>query len=237
MPVALGHRGRRRSPRTSVLQGVLVAVGWSLLLVLACAVPSQAQSVTVDLMGGTAYNVPTPLTIQQAGFPDIHLTAHYDTKAFGPFAPYYSWRLDLWSKDGAWEVQQVHHRLFLSNTTPEVQFFAIHFGYNYFLAGRAWRTHDFVMHASGGVIVANPDNVVRGKNLNAQGPNAVDVGYRLSGVGAALAVSRQIALGTHVYLVADGGLIVGRASVPVVDGSASVPNVGLHGHLGVGFAF
>jgi hypothetical protein len=213
---------------------MVVAVG---LLALAFPTAARAQSISVDLMGGTAYNVPTPLTIQQAGFPDIHLTAHYDTKPLGPFAPYYSWRVDFWSKDGAWEVQQVHHRLFLSNTTPEVQFFAIHYGYNYFLVGRAWRTHGFVVHASGGLVVPNPDNIVRGKSLNGQGPNALDVGYRISGGGAALAVSRQIALGTHVYLLADGGLIAGRASVPVVDGSASVPNVGLHGHLGVGFAF
>jgi hypothetical protein len=213
-----------------------VAIGWVLLL-LGCPAPARSQSVTVDLMGGTAYNVPTPLTIQQTGFPDIHLTAHYDTKPFGPFAPYYSWRVDVWSKDSAWEVQEVHHRLFLSNTTPEVQFFAIHYGYTYFLVGRAWRTHGFVVHASGGLIVANPDNIVRGKHLNGQDPNALDVGYRLAGGGAALAVSRQIALGTHVYLLADGGLLAGRASVPVIDGSASVPNVGLHGHVGVGFAF
>ena len=237
MSLALDNRGRCPPAGASLCQRALVAVGSALLLMLARPTPSRAQSVTVDVMGGTAYNVPTPLTIQQTGFPDIHLTAHYDTKAFGPFAPYYSWRLDFWSKDSAWEVQQVHHRLFLSNTTPEVQFFAIHFGYNYFLVGRAWRTHGFVVHASGGLIVANPDNIVRGRNLNGQGPNALDVGYRISGVGAALAASRQIALGTHVYLLADGGLIVGRASVPVVAGSASVPNVGLHGHLGVGFAF
>jgi hypothetical protein len=118
-----------------------------------------------------------------------------------------------------------------------VQFFAIHYGYTYFLVGRGWRTHGFVVHASGGLIVANPDNIVRGKHLNSQGSTALDVGYQIAGGGVALAVSRQIALGTHIYLLADGGLIAGRASVPVVDGSASVPNVGLHGHLGVGFAF
>jgi hypothetical protein len=237
MSLVRDDHGRRRPTGASRGRSALVTSGWVVLLVLACPTASRAQGVTVDVMGGTAYNVPTPLTIQQAGFPDIHLTAHYDTKAFGPFAPYYSWRVDLWDSHGAWEVQQVHHRLFLSNTTPEVQYFAIHFGYNYFLVGRAWQTHGFAVHASGGLIVANPDNIVRGKSLNAQGPNALDVGYRISGGGAALAVSRQLALSTHVHLLADGGLIVGRASVPVVGGWASVPNVGLHGHLGVGFAF
>ncbi|HEY6358217.1 MAG TPA: hypothetical protein VIX35_08225 [Vicinamibacterales bacterium] len=224
---------------------MVVAVGRALSLVLATlAGPAAAgaqtafdPSVTIELMGGTAYNAPTPLTIQQTGFPDIHMTAHYATKPFGPFAPYYSWRIDFWDKHGAWEVQQVHHRLFLTNTTPEVQLFEIHFGYNYFLAGRAWRTHGFVVHTSGGLVVPNPESIIRGMSLNAPGPNALDVGYRIGGVGAALAASRYVALGTHLYLLADGGLIVGRATVPVANGSASVPNVGLHGHLGVGFAF
>src|SRR5437763_13595102 len=117
---------------------------------------AYAQRVSVDVMTGSAYNIPTPLSIQQSGFPDLDLTARYQTKALGPFAPYYSWRLDIWHGDAAWEVQQVHHRLFLSNTTADVQEFDIHFGYNYFLAGRAWRRRGFVLHASGGVVVPHP---------------------------------------------------------------------------------
>jgi hypothetical protein len=208
----------------------------ALMLIIATSSLVSAQTVSIDLMGGTAYNLPTPLTIRQAGFPDIRFTAHYDTKPLGPYAPYYSWRVDVWGSHGAWEFQQIHHRLFLTNTTPEVTRFTIHFGYNYFLAGRAWRTHGFVAHLGGGVIVPNPDNIVRGQSLNANA-HALDVGYRLGGVGGAAALSRDLRLASHVYALVDGGLVFGRASVPVVDGSASVPNVAFHGHVGIGFVF
>src|SRR5205809_626858 len=104
-----------------------------LCLVLALLAPrvAVAQKLTIDLMSGSAYNVPTPLTIRQDGFPVIRFTAHYRTRPFSPLAPYYSWRVDFWNhaKTGAWEVQQVHHRLFLANTTDEVQRFEIHYGY------------------------------------------------------------------------------------------------------------
>lgn len=215
----------------------ILQIIWAVLLAIASPRLAHAQSVTVEVMGGTALNVPTPLTIRQNGFPDISMTAHYDTKPFGPFAPYYSWRLDVWHGDAAWEVQQVHHRLFLRNTTTDVSKFAIHYGYNYFLVGRAWRTHDFVVHASIGVVVPNPENTVRGLSLNSGKPGALDVGYRLGGAGGALAVSRQVTLYKHVYGVADVGVLGGWASVPVVGGSASVPTVGFHGHVGLGVKF
>jgi hypothetical protein len=216
----------------------LVSLGVAVMIaVLAAPRPARAQRVSIDVMTGSAYNVPTPLTIRQDGFPDIHFTANYDTKPLGPFAPYYSWRIEFWRDDAAWEFQQVHHRLFLENTTSDVQAFAVHFGYNYFLFGRAWRTHGVVVHLSGGVIVANPSNTVRGKSVNVSQPGALDVGYNLGGVGGGVAVSRDVTLFHHVYAVVDGAVLLGHASVPVVNGSASVPTVGMHGHVGLGFTF
>jgi hypothetical protein len=213
------------------LHGVATVVAAAIAMV-AAARPASAQTFQLDLMGGTAYNVPTPLTIRQSGFPDIHVTAHYDTKPLGPYAPYYSWRLSLWNDThtSGWEIQQVHHRIFLSNTSDVVQFFAIHFGYNYFLAGHAWAWRGFEVHADGGVIISSPQNTVRNATLPA-------VGYGLSGVGGALAIGRHVVVTPHFYLLAEGGLLAGHANVPVVSGSASVPNVGLHAHLGAGITF
>jgi hypothetical protein len=212
------------------------AVFWAVLAMCAGARPLQAQ-VSLEGMTGSAYNVPTPLTIHQDGYPDIQLTARYQTKPFGPFAPYYSMRVSFWSGRQAWEFQQVHHRLFLANTTAEVQAFAIHYGYNYFLIGHAWRTAPFILHVSGGIVVANPSSTIRGKSLNTPNPGALDVGYRLSGFGAEVAVSRQVNVVKHLYVLVDGAVLMGWASVPVVGGSARVPNVGLHGHVGLGVSF
>jgi hypothetical protein len=200
---------------------------------------AHAQTFTFEAMSGSAYNVPTPLTVRQSGYPDIRFSAHYDTKPFGPYYPYYSWRASLWNAEGtqAWEVTQVHHRLFLANNPPEIQYFAIHFGYNFYMAGHAWRRGPYVYHVDGGILICSPENTVRGRTIDTHGTGILDSGYTLAGGGGQAAISRDFRLSQHLFVVADAALLIGRARVPVVDGSASVPNVGVHGKLGIGFAF
>jgi hypothetical protein len=220
--------GRRRSRRRTRL-------GISLLLAIVASHASiEAQGLSIEVMTGSAYNVPTPLTIRQDGFPRIRLTARYDTKPFGPFAPYYSSRFSFWRENRAWEIQHVHHRLFLDNTTPEVERFDVHYGYNYLLFGRGWRRSRFVVHVNGGAIITSPASTIRGRRFNTLDEGVVEIGYRLSGVGGGVAVSRQWDLSKYLYIVGDAALLAAAASVPVADGSASVPNISLHGHVGVG---
>ena len=47
----------------------------SLLILLSCCGSGVAdgQTFTVEAMGGSAYNFPTPLTVSQSGYPDIVL--------------------------------------------------------------------------------------------------------------------------------------------------------------------
>ena len=215
-------------------------LAWATLLflpVLTGTAPSRAQVFSLDLMAGSAYNFPTPLTVRQAGYPDINLTADYATEPFGPYTPYYAWRVSLWDKNEAWEFEQVHHRLFLTNLPPEIQLFAIHFGYNFFLLGHAWKHGDFTFHADAGILITNPQNTVRGQVLQTLGTGLFDAGYNFSGVGAQVAVSRDFYFAKNFFLILDLGLMAGWATVPVSSGSADVPNISLHGHVGPGFSF
>ena len=202
-------------------------------VLLVLTVPGLADAqVTFDLMFGSAYNVPTPLTIRQENQPVLEHTARYDTRPFGPFAPYYAGRVTFWRGDAGWEFEIIHHRLFLSNTTTEIERFEIHFGYSYWLFGRGWRTHGFELHANGGFVVTNPANVVRGLPLNTGDPGAEDAGYDITGVGASFGVSREFSLVGPLSLVATGAVVAGSVSVPVATGSARAPNVGFHGQIG-----
>jgi hypothetical protein len=198
----------------------------------------QAQTLSFEIMSGDAYNIPTVLTVRQTGYPNIQFLADYDTEPLGPYAPYYSWRACLWNKnkDECWEIQQVHHRLFLTNNPPQIQYFAIHFGYNYFFLGHAWKKDDFIYHLDAGVLITNPENTVRGQVLNNQDAGIFDAGYNFSGVGAEMAVSRNLNFTKNVYAVLDLAFIAGWATVPVSNGSADVPNLAIHGHLGMGFS-
>ena len=195
-----------------------------------------ATPFTFEFMGGTAFNFPTPLTIHQSGYPDLQFSADYDTKPFGPYTPYYAWRAALWDKNEAWELEQVHHRLFLTNPPPEVQNFSIHYGYNFFLFGHAWKNPDFIFHLGTGPVITNPENTVRGQVLHTWGTGIFDQGYDFSGWGIQAAASRNFQVWESAFVTADIGLIGGWAwTVPVVNGSADVPTLGLHFHLGAGF--
>ena len=211
---------------------------FALLLFGSSAGSLSAETLSIEVMGGSAFNFATPLYIHQDGYPDLHINASYDTKPFGPYAPYYSWRAGLWDKDEAWEISQVHHRIYLSNPPPEVQFFAIHFGYNYFFFGHAWNKAGFHYHLGIGPIIANPETTVRGQQLFTGGMGLFDAGYDFSGIGAEVSITRNIDLNPNLYLVLEAAFIAGWAWwIPVAGGYADVPSMALHYHLGTGYRF
>jgi len=219
-----------KSQRLAAL--VVAAIG------LGAPLAAQAQSYVVELMGGSAYNVPTPLAVYQAGYPAIRTTAVYDTKPFGPYTPYFALRFARWDGDSAWELDWIHHRLFLENPPPEVQYFAIHFGYNYVLLGRGWRQDGFSVHVGVGPMFTNPVSTVRGQYRPAAGDGLPDAGYYLSGIGAEVALEKEFRLWRGAYFALQAALTVADAwSVPIANGHANVPNVALHGQAGFGYRF
>jgi hypothetical protein len=137
----------------------------------------------------------------------------------------------------AWELELIHHRLFLTNPSPEISVFAVHYGYNYFLFGRAWKKGGIVYRLGAGPILTSPESTVRGQQFQRR-QTFLDTGYYLSGIGTRVALGRELEVAKHFFLVGEGSLTAGSAwNVPVVDGSASVPNLAIHGHLGFGLRF
>lgn len=234
----LGERPRRRPlrDRSLCIRRVRSALAVCIFFVASHSI-ALADTLTVEVMGGSALNLPASLTVHQRGFPDIRVSgARYETRAFGK-NPYAVWRVGLWDGDRGWEVEHIHHRLFLTNPPPEIQVFAIHFGYNYFLCGRAWKHSGWIYRAAAGPIVTNPENTVRGRKFHKE-PGFLDTGNFFSGIGTRAGVARNVPLTEHLFLVGEGAFTAGFAwSVPVVDGSANVPNFAVHGHLGVGIRF
>jgi len=188
-------------------------------------------------MGGSAINFPTPLTVHQSGYPDIYTTAHYDTRPFGPDLPYYALRISRWDGDDGWEFGQIHHRLFLSNPPSEIQYFAIHFGYNYFFFGHGWKRDGFIFHLGVGPILTNPDTTVRGQQRRL-GSWFFDGGYYYSGIGVEAAAEKDFYFTKRAFVAVELAFTEGFAwSVPIANGSANVPNTALHAHIGVGYNF
>jgi len=212
---------------------------WILFALLGLTVvrSSPAQSISVEIMGGTAINFPTPLIVHQSGYPNIDTKAHYDTKPLGPEFPYYVWRISRWSGDGAWELSQVHNRLFLTNPPPEIQYFAIHYGYSYLLLGHAWRRNGWIYHLGIGPIITNPETEVRNQKRTV-GDWFFDGGYYISGVGLGVAAERDFRISKKTYAALEVQFTAASAwDVPIANGYAEVPNLALHFHIGLGHNF
>jgi hypothetical protein len=207
------------------------AAGLALALL---ATPAAAQGqVSVEVFGGTAFSLHTPLTIKQEGFPSIELTAHYSTRPLDAI-PYYATRLGFWNDTGGWVVELLHHKIYLDNPEgPEgnVQHFEVTHGYNIVTVNRGWRREEFVILAGGGIVIAHSNSIVRGRE------RSIDEPYSLSGVGFQAAAGRRLHLTPWLFASAEGKVTAAWARVPISGGKATAPNVAFHGLLGIGAMF
>lgn len=206
-------------------------VGLALALVPSPGMPT-AGAWTLTAGTGAAKSLPTPLSLEQAGFPEISLTARYDNR---PFATPIHWvlRISLGAGEVAWEAQHLHHKLYLRNRPPEVERFDVTHGYNLFTLGRAWSRGPLDLRIGAGVVVAHPESTVRGRRF---GPRQGILGLDqyLTGPALILGASRAWRLGGRAILSPELQLSAARARVPIREGHATVPNVAVHFLVGLG---
>jgi hypothetical protein len=208
---------------------------YALLTLLALAGrPVQARA-QVELQGffGSPVSLPTRLSISQQGEPDIRFTAHWATR---PFLDtwYYAGRLGVWSGNRGWLFDFTHHKIYLTNGPAEVQKFRITNGMNLFTVSRGYR-HGLLSYAIGaGPVITYPINRVRDRKL--ESGRGFAGGYFLSGGHLMVSATRQFPLVAGLFLSLDGRFSAAYVQVPVAGGHASVPNLALHFHAGVGYA-
>ncbi len=205
-----------------------------LLALLAVAAPRGAAAAdwTVELFVGVPLGIPCPLTVRQAGQPDIAVRARYESRPF--WTPiYYGWRVGRWDGSRGWELELVHDKLYLANGPPEVGEFAISHGFNLLTVNRAWERGGLVRRAGAGIVVAHPENTVRGKTLPGDG-GLLGWGYYLAGPTVQAALEKRLRIRGDLFLPVEGKATASFARVPVADGSADVPRAALHGVAGVG---
>lgn len=203
-----------------------------LLLALAGWPASALAQLELQAFLGSSVSAPTPLSISQRGQPDLDLTAHWATR---PFLDtwYYAGRIGVWSGDRGWLFDFTHHKVYLSNPPAEIQKFRITNGMNMFTLSRGFR-HGRLSYALGaGPVVTYPINRVRGQKL--QSGRGFLGGYFLSGGTLMASATRRFPLTTGFFLSLDGRVSATYVRVPVADGHASVPNLALHLHAGLGY--
>lgn len=197
--------------------------------------PAAAAEWSLQLSGGAVWNLRTPLELRQDGAPDLRVSARWETRPLE--APPY-WGLAFARRDGRHELalELVHHKLYLVNPPPEVGHFSVSHGYNLLLLGYGHRVRGRLWaRAGGGLVVAHPENEVRGERL-AQDQGVFGLGYHFTGAAASFLLEWRVPLVGPLYAAAGARATAAWAVVPIADGTADVPNVAGHATLGLGVA-
>jgi hypothetical protein len=200
------------------------------ILAAAVLLPSPARAEwRLEAFTGTAHSFGSPLTVHQTGFPDFRMDARYDTRPFTG-SPYDSARIGWWTGSSGWELQLLHHKLYLANPSAEVSALEISHGYNMLTVSRACAWRGFTVRGGAGLVVTYPETTVRGRKRPT-------LGYDLSGFTVAAGVGRRWPQEARLALSAEVRLTLSWVTIPVSEGEADVPNRALHFLLGLGYRF
>jgi hypothetical protein len=210
------------------------------LFALTSFIPHSAYASfwSLEVAGGAPYNFPIPLTVQQPGEPDINITADYETKPFkAPF--YYVIRIGRWEDNKAWEIETIHHKIYLKNTTDEVESFSISHGYNTLTLNRAWlNKKDFIWRIGAGLVLAHPESNIRDQVYCECGGTLNDDGYYIAGPVVMAGLGKRYYLSRNFFVELEGKVTAGYADVNVANnGSAYAPNIAVHANIGLGYDF
>jgi hypothetical protein len=200
-----------------------------LLIALVNSSDSYSESIwSIEIQTGSAYNLSTTLQIQQANQSNLEFDADYATKPWED-APYYGYRISRRKYQSTWEIEFLHHKLYLENNPPEVQRFEITHGYNMLFVNHVWNLRNFDIRAGGGIVISHTESTIRNLPL--------ETGYDLSGIAGQLGASKRLYLSHHFFLNLETKFTFSHASVSINQGDASVPNIALHGLVGIGYDF
>jgi hypothetical protein len=118
--------------------------------------PPHRREVVLELAGGTAWSLRTPLTVRQPGSAPTSQRARYSTRPLAD-APYYAYRVSYGTTAHAVEAELVHHKFYLENPSPPVERLEVTHGYNPVMANVRAPAGRLAVRAGLGVVVAHAE--------------------------------------------------------------------------------
>jgi len=180
---------------------------------------------------GDAWSIPTSVTFSQVNQPDITATGHWSTRPFEP-TWYYAGRIARWSGRSAWAFQYVHDKVYLDDPPPEVKFFRITNGVNFFLGERLWRTSGWEYGLGAGPVMVVPVSSVRGLTYD-HAHGILHSTYEFGGGVVQGNLARRIRLLPFVYVDLSLMSTASYLRVRIANGHATLLNFALHAQYGL----
>ena len=202
---------------------------------LAATAAAEPANWSASWLFGTAWNVPGRLEIRQSGQDDLVFDAEFATR---PFEQPLYWAVRINRQQGrhAWSLELHHHKLVLENPPPEVGSFSITHGTNIVSVQHAWLRPRWRHLLLAGVVIAHPENTVRGRKLPEEG-GIFGVGYQLAGPALGVGAGARVPLTGWLDLDLEARITAAWLEVDVVDGRATHTNLALHFLVGPRIGF
>lgn len=193
--------------------------------------------ISLGMSTGGAYNFPSKLVIHQEGLPDISMTAKFATEAF--VLPWY-WDINGSVQRNEWifGMRFNHHKLVLTNPTPDIQSFEISHGFNMVNGFVGKEFKHFYSSIGMGVSFSHPEGVVRGRWIaNHEGIPLLSGFYDLSGPNFEASVGKKWTFSKHFEAYAECRSTFSSGNIKTYDGSVDLVTGSIHLNAGLIYFF
>jgi opacity protein-like surface antigen len=204
---------------------------------LACLIAaSQAAGAadpewSAEVLIGDAYNLNSRTHIHTVQTPAAAFDGDYETRGLeGPL--HYAWRVTRWEQDRGWELQFLHHKLYLRNRPQNVEALSISHGFNIVALGRAYRMDAWRFRFGLGPVIAHPEARIAGVSYGDD--------YELAGAAAVGSIGIALDLTARWSIAGEVAATYGYAEMHPSgepDLRFSVRNPAIHAQVGVGYRF
>jgi hypothetical protein len=219
--------------KTSIIMLEIGKLLAALACVMGCAQASAGADPDwcVEVLIGDALNLTSRTHIRSPQIADSAFGGDYETRGLeGPLR--YAWRVTRWRQDRGWELELLHHKLYLRNRPPGVEALSISHGFNIVALGRAYAVNPWRFRLGAGPVIAHPEARILGASYGGD--------YELAGAAAVGSVGIAFELTPRWSIVGEIAATYGYAKVHPSgepDLRFSVRNPALHAQVGLGYRF
>jgi hypothetical protein len=223
--------GSRRRITSGRCSGFAVALTTAFLLFPLAA---RAQDrFRLELFSGNSWSAPSTLKIDQSGEERLSFRARWLTHP-SQDAHYFAARVALWSGRKGWELQFLHHKIYLTNPPAEIEKFEVSHGWNLLTIQRASHGRILDWRIGAGPVIAHAEGTIRGRDVD-EGNGLFGHGYYVSGAAALMGVGKSVPIWRGFRANAEGHVTLSWARIPILTGHARTTNAAFHLLFGLGF--
>lgn len=177
------------------------------------------KAISIQAAVGWQVTIPSKLTVEQEGYPDIVIKkATYVAESFR-LPPYWDYGATFLFGNHGIGLRTTHYKIIMENTTENVSVFRVTHGYNSVMLQYLYDLDHFYISPAVGVALAHPENTIRGQR-HIQKNGIQGKGYYLTGPVFYGTIGKKLALTKQLFFLAESKFTAGYVDVPVVDGRA-----------------